>query len=123
MQSVDLTQREADFLCSFSSTEPMIADFDEVQCLTRYHLLTIASVDGDSYSWLLSHDGELLKERYVSEQKRLDEVANQKAEDKAEKSFNRKLNVFSAVASFVTFLAGLLVEHYAEVIGFIFGLF
>lgn len=49
-----------------------------------------------------------------------EQVAHDKAEDKREKRFDRK---FQVVLLFVSFLLGLLTEHFTAVISFALGLF
>lgn len=73
--------------------------------------------------WFLSQNGEAELGRYHSELASMEQVAHDKADSKKQKRFENKIAVLNLLVPFVTFILGLLAEHYVGIITTILGFF
>ncbi len=105
---MELTKREAELLLKFDAGKPVHAGFDEVQSLTSKHFLLMVS--DSPYTWVLSNDGQLAKEKEMRrrEQERR-ESEQERREGKAEirNETQAKLGVYGFFISIATLLVSI----------------
>lgn len=134
-----LTEEELCLLEHFDSESPVQYGFDEVQCLTCYHLLNLSREENGLHYWELSREGRLVLEskrkeeaakeeqeakEKASEAKRLKERHEDHArEERYHRSQNRVSIVAAVIGSFLSFVLGILAEHHAGIVGFLVQLF
>lgn len=130
-----LTEAEWALLSAFDSAEPIPYDFDAVQCLTCHGLLELEREENGVYYWRLSRSARLLVDARRkdaaerAEHKAKDELAEatrlkERHEDYAnDERRYRTQNKIAIIMPIVTFLLGLIVEHFFGILALIFGTF
>ena len=113
---MQITENERILLCGFDRNKAIRAEFDDVQCLTAHGLLEFHHEDSGSWYWVLSREGELLKEKFKNE-------SEQKAEDKRQQSIQNKLHIASILVPLISFFLGLIVEHFIGIARILFSVF
>ena len=107
-----LTEEEIDFLLTF----PRMAGFNEVQCLTRYHLLY-----EDNGIWKLTSRGALTSETARQKRQKDAEDAAEKADQKSQRIADRKQErrdiwLVAIVSAGFTAIFSFCFEHFEEIL-------
>ena len=107
-----LTEEEIDFLLTF----PRAAGFDEVQCLTRYHLL-----EESNGIWQLTQRGKLVSEAARQKRQKDAEDAAEKANQEAQRVRDRKQDrrdiwLVAIISAGLTAVFAFCLEHFKEIL-------